>query len=58
LQWTIVRKVGAQYRRQLEGELRDLGVSGEGIGSYFSSLAGDVVGFRKFFAVFVQQAKR
>ena len=58
LQWTIVRKVGVQYRRQLEGELRDLGVSDEGVGRYFESLAGDAVGFRKFFAGFVQQAKR
>jgi exportin-T len=58
LQWTIARKIGAQYRRQLETELRNLGVSEEGVGSYFSSLAGEVIGFRKFFADFVRQAKR
>ena len=58
LQWTILRKVGAQYQRQLEGELRNLGVSDQGIQSYFGSMAGDVLGFRKFFASFVQQAKR
>lgn len=58
LQWTILRKVGSQYQRQLDGELRNLGASDEGIQAYFGSMAGDVVGFRKFFAGFVQQAKR
>ena len=58
LQWTILRKVGGQYQRQLEGGLRNLGVSEEGVRSYFDSMAGDAVGFRKFFAGFVQQAKR
>ena len=58
LQWTIVRKIGQQYRSQLETELRNLGVSEDGVGSYFSYLAGDVVGFRKFFGDFVRQAKR
>ncbi|KAF2486539.1 armadillo-type protein [Neohortaea acidophila] len=58
LQWTILRKAGAQYQRQLEGELRNLGASDEGVRSFFESISGDVVGFRKFFATFVQQAKR
>ena len=58
LQWTVVRKVGMPYQRQLEGELRNLGVSEEGVGRYFGALAGEVVGFRKFFGGFVVQAKR
>ncbi|KAK3723050.1 pre-tRNA nuclear export protein [Vermiconidia calcicola] len=57
LQWTILRKVGGQYQRQLEGDLRDLGAGDDAIRSYFGSMSGDVVGFRKFFAGFVQQAK-
>ena len=58
LQWTILRKTGSSYQSQLENELRNLGASDDGIQSYFSSISGDAVGFRKFFASFVQQAKR
>lgn len=58
LQWTILRKTGTAYRDQLQSELRNLGASDEGIQSYMVSIAGDVVGFRKFFTSFVQQAKR
>lgn len=58
LQWTIIRKVEGQYHRQLEDELRNLGASDEGMRTYFESIVGDVVGFRKFFAGFIQQAKR
>jgi len=57
LQWTILRKVGATYRDQLQGELRNLG-AGDVIPAYMQSIAGEVLGFRKFFASFVQQAKR
>ena len=57
LQWTILRKVGRQYQNQLEDDLRRLGASDEGIRTYFASISGDVIGFRKFFAGFVQQAK-
>lgn len=54
LQWTILRKVGQRYQRQLEGELRNLGANDDSIRSYFQSLMGkDVVAFRKFFAGFV-----
>ncbi|KAK3058003.1 pre-tRNA nuclear export protein [Extremus antarcticus] len=58
LQWTVLRKVGVQYQRQLEGELRSLGVGEEMVGRFVEGLWGDVLGFRKFFGVFVQQAKR
>lgn len=58
LQWTILRKVGAAYQEQLQGELRNLGAGEESVRSYMGSIGGDVVGFRKFFASFVQQAKR
>ncbi|KAK5126700.1 hypothetical protein LTR85_009634 [Meristemomyces frigidus] len=58
LQWIILRKAGIAYRDQLQSELRNLGASEEGIQSYMGSIAGDVMGFRKFFASFVQQAKR
>ncbi|EME89101.1 uncharacterized protein MYCFIDRAFT_62901 [Pseudocercospora fijiensis CIRAD86] len=58
LQWTILRKNGVTYQSQLQNELRSLGASDDGIQSYFGSIGGDVLGFRKFFASFVQQAKR
>lgn len=58
LQWTILRKGGSQYQQQLEQELRSLGAANDAIRSYFESIGGDVVGFRKFFAGFIQQAKR
>lgn len=58
LQWTILRKIGAAYREQLEGELRGLGAGDDAVGSYMGSIAGDAQGFRKFFTGFVQQAKR
>ncbi|KAK3069312.1 pre-tRNA nuclear export protein [Teratosphaeriaceae sp. CCFEE 6253] len=57
LQWTILRKCGGAYREQLQAELRDLG-AGETVPGYMASIAGDVLGFRKFFAGFVAQAKR
>jgi len=58
LQWTIMRKTGMAYRDQLQGELRNLGAGDESIASYMGNIAGDVFGFRKFFAGFVQQGKR
>lgn len=58
LQWTILRKTGATYRDQLQSELKNMGANDDGVRSYMSSIAGDVVGFRKFFAGFVQSAKR
>ncbi|EMC94456.1 hypothetical protein BAUCODRAFT_548660 [Baudoinia panamericana UAMH 10762] len=58
LQWTISRKVGTAYREQLQRELRNLGAGEESIQSYMTNISGDVIGFRKFFAAFVQQAKR
>jgi exportin-T len=58
LQWTVLRKTGMVYREQLQGELRNLGASEEGVKAYFGSIAGDAFGFKKFFAGFVQQAKR
>jgi len=58
LQWTILRKTGVTYRDQLQGELRNMGASDEGVQSYMTAIAADVVGFRKFFAGFVQAAKR
>lgn len=58
LQWTVFRKTGRQYHGQLQAELRELGVGEEGAREYLKSIAGDVLGFRKFFAGFVQQAKR
>ena len=58
MQWTILRKTGSPYREQLASELRGLGANEDGIQSYLASIAGDVVGFRKFFATFIQQAKR
>lgn len=58
LQWTILRKVGPLYREQLQSELKGLGASEEGVQQYLSSICGEAFGFRKFFASFVQQAKR
>ena len=58
LQWTILRKTGTAYRDQLQNELRNLGAGEERIQSYMGSIAGDVLGFRKFFASFVQQANK
>ena len=58
LQWTILRKTGATYRDRLQGELRNMGASNDGVQSYMASIAGDVVGFRKFFAGFVQAANK
>ena len=55
LQWTILRKVGVTYQQQLQDELRKSG-AGDSIPAYMASIAGDVIGFRKFFASFVQQA--
>lgn len=58
LQWTILRKSGLKYLEQLQGELRGLGAGEEGIAEYTRSIEGDIFGFRKFFAGFVQAAKR
>ncbi|WPG97817.1 Xpo1-domain-containing protein [Acrodontium crateriforme] len=57
LQWTILRKVGMTYRDQLQNDLRNLGANEEGTQSYLTSIGGDILAFRKFFASFVQQAK-
>jgi len=58
LQWTMLRKTGSQYQRQLDGELRVLGANDTAVRAYFDSIVGDIIGFRKFFAGFIQQAKR
>ncbi|TKA32367.1 hypothetical protein B0A50_01473 [Salinomyces thailandicus] len=59
LQYTMLRKAGNAYREQLQNELRNLGAGEDAVQSYMASISGgDVVGFRKFFAGFVQQAKR
>lgn len=58
LQWTMLRKTGATYQRQLEGELRGLGADDEGVKEYLKSMSGDVISFRKFFVTFVQGGKR
>lgn len=58
LQWTILRKTGAMYRDQLQHELKNLGANDESISSYMASIGGEMLAFRKFFAAFVQQAKR
>lgn len=58
LQWAILRKNGVLYQNHLQDELRALGCSDDGIQSYFGSIGGDLVGFRKFLVSFVQQAKR
>jgi len=59
LQYTMLRKTGTTYRDQLQNELRNLGAGDEGIQPYMVSISGnDQVAFRKFFASFVQQAKR
>lgn len=55
LQWTILRKTGVVYRRQLETELRGLGVVEEGVSEFLKRVGQeDVVGFRKWFVSFVQ----
>ena len=53
LQWTLLRKVGEVYRRQLEGELRGLGAGEEGTREFLGRIGGEVVGFRKFLGGFV-----
>lgn len=58
LQWAILRKNGVLYQKQLQDELRNLGCSDDGVQSYFGSISGDLVNFRKFLVTFVQQAKR
>ncbi|KAF2719145.1 Xpo1-domain-containing protein [Polychaeton citri CBS 116435] len=58
LQWTILRKTGSRYREQLQRELQELGANEEGVQQYLQSISGDSAGFRKFFASFIQQAKR
>lgn len=58
LQWTMLRKTGATYQRQLEGELRQLGAGDDGVKEYLKSMSGDVIAFRKFFVSFVQGGKR
>jgi exportin-T len=57
LQWTILRKVGFQYQKQLEGELDNLGVNADASRRFFENIAGDVIGFRKFYGGFVQGKK-
>nr|POE86996.1 exportin-t [Quercus suber] len=58
LQWVILRKTGFTYRDRLQNELKNLGANDESIASYLSSIEGEMQAFRKFFATFVQQAKR
>lgn len=57
LQWTILRKTGNVYREQLQSELRGLGAGEVAVQEFVGSAEGDVVGFRKFFAGFVQGGK-
>jgi exportin-T len=57
LQWTILRKDGARYRERLQRELSDLGVGPEAVQRYMGSVSGDLLGFKKFFAGFVQSAR-
>jgi len=59
LQWTILRKTGNVYREQLQTELRNLGAAEAGVMEFVKHAeSDDVVVFRKFFAGFVQGAKR
>jgi len=59
LQWTILRKTGNVYREQLQTELRNLGAAEAGVMEYVKHAESeDVVVFKKFFASFVQGAKR
>nr|POE77503.1 exportin-t [Quercus suber] len=58
LQWTILRKTGPTYRDRLQNELKNLGANDDSIASYLGSIKGEMQAFRKFFAAFVQQAKR
>lgn len=58
LQWTILRKTGNVYREQLQTELRNLGAGEAGTMEFVKHAEGDdVLGFKKFFAGFVQGAK-
>lgn len=58
LQWTILRKTGNVYREQLLAELRGLGAGEAGALEFVKHAEGDdVLGFKKFFAGFVQGAK-
>ena len=59
LQWTILRKTGNVYREQLQTELRNLGAAEAGVMEFVKHAeSDDVVVFKKFFASFVQGAKR
>ncbi|KAI7215814.1 Xpo1-domain-containing protein [Hortaea werneckii] len=59
LQYIMLRKAGNAYSEQLQNELRNLGAGDDAVQSYMTSIAGnDLIAFRKFFASFVQQAKR
>ncbi|KAI7177775.1 Xpo1-domain-containing protein, partial [Hortaea werneckii] len=59
LQYIMLRKAGSAYSEQLQNELRNLGAGDDAVQSYMTSIAGnDLIAFRKFFAGFVQQAKR
>ncbi|EME49586.1 hypothetical protein DOTSEDRAFT_40772 [Dothistroma septosporum NZE10] len=58
LQWTILRKNGLAYQNQLGTELRTLGAGDDGVQSYFTSIGGDMVNFRKFMVSFISGAKR
>lgn len=58
LQWTILRKTGNVYREQLQTELRNLGAGEPGVMEFVRHAeSDDVLGFKKFFASFVQGAK-
>ncbi|KAM0715945.1 hypothetical protein Q7P37_008459 [Cladosporium fusiforme] len=58
LQWTILRKTGNVYREQLQTELRNLGAGDAGALEFVKHAeSDDVLGFKKFFAGFVQGAK-
>ena len=59
LQWTILRKCGAEYERYLrETEMRGMGFTDEMLTGYLKEMQQkDVRDFKKFFTGFVAQAK-
>ena len=58
LQWTILRKCGAEYERHLrESEMRGMGITDDIAADYIGRLEGkEPREFKKFFVGFVQQA--
>ncbi|KAK5111134.1 hypothetical protein LTR62_005333 [Meristemomyces frigidus] len=59
LQYIMLRKLGNGYRAMLESDLGAMGAGPEAVAAYLTAIAKpDQFGFRKFFAQFVQGAKR